>query len=460
MLPAGKYVVEMIVPPGYELVKEEDKNILMGDTYEAPVTHAVRRLRQHLHHAGPGRGRCFLQRQQSSDADHGEGAQPRHEGDTGSVETFWPCVGTARIVPDYMSLFPGRGRTRRLPVRRGLFAIAKKWSLEDQMSVLAKFYVFTSTHVAGHLHRHHHGRFHLGIRSLLARASARSSQPPYLPVSDQGLGRKRSLPRLLRSVGNLQRSDLLELGREPARSERIHTADDGDVHERSRNWHDARSALPGRPTASSATSGRSCLARPAYLDTPVIPTTAFAEGYNHPDCAYPGCYSGDSRSRWRMELDLGFRAWWLDTPSRFMPWATRLSTTTVIPVLRCLDGSLQSEDDHAPLWLRRFARHGKCHHRRYSRPDVVSWSDSTIVVTVPNDSGHQVPLCSVQQQAQYGGPAGTGNGARCGELVITAGKRQEVGRYRDRYGRRQDSDLLDSRTERSSLRSTAPRRAT
>ena len=38
MLPAGKYVVEMIVPPGYELVKEEDKNILMGDSYDAPVT--------------------------------------------------------------------------------------------------------------------------------------------------------------------------------------------------------------------------------------------------------------------------------------------------------------------------------------------------------------------------------------------------------------------------------------
>src|SRR5882672_9934480 len=38
MLPTGKYVVEVIVPPGYELVKEEDKNILLGDTYEAPVT--------------------------------------------------------------------------------------------------------------------------------------------------------------------------------------------------------------------------------------------------------------------------------------------------------------------------------------------------------------------------------------------------------------------------------------
>src|SRR6201987_4124953 len=38
MLPAGKYVVEVVVPPGYELVKEEDKNILIGDNYVAPVT--------------------------------------------------------------------------------------------------------------------------------------------------------------------------------------------------------------------------------------------------------------------------------------------------------------------------------------------------------------------------------------------------------------------------------------
>jgi hypothetical protein len=38
MLPNGKYVVEVIVPKGYELVKEEDKNILMGDIYVAPVT--------------------------------------------------------------------------------------------------------------------------------------------------------------------------------------------------------------------------------------------------------------------------------------------------------------------------------------------------------------------------------------------------------------------------------------
>ena len=38
MLPPGKYVVEVVVPPGYELVKEEDKNILIGDNFIAPVT--------------------------------------------------------------------------------------------------------------------------------------------------------------------------------------------------------------------------------------------------------------------------------------------------------------------------------------------------------------------------------------------------------------------------------------
>ena len=38
MLPVGKYVVEVVLPPGYELVKEEDKNILIGDNFIAPVT--------------------------------------------------------------------------------------------------------------------------------------------------------------------------------------------------------------------------------------------------------------------------------------------------------------------------------------------------------------------------------------------------------------------------------------
>ncbi len=111
MLPAGKYVVEVVVPPGYELVKEEDKNILIGDNYIAPVSQEF-----------AGLGNIFILPDQASVAasfnannplmpntDQGRTTLPSNEGDTGSVETFWPCVGTARIVPDYISLFPQSG---------------------------------------------------------------------------------------------------------------------------------------------------------------------------------------------------------------------------------------------------------------------------------------------------------------------------------------------------------------
>ncbi len=78
------------------------------------------------------------------------GAAPRHEGDTGSVKTFWPCVGAARIVPDFMSLFPQSGQNAPFAGATRRLCDRKEVTLEDQMSVLAKFYVFSSTHVAGH----------------------------------------------------------------------------------------------------------------------------------------------------------------------------------------------------------------------------------------------------------------------------------------------------------------------
>ena len=57
MLPPGKYVVEVIMPPGYEVYKEEDKNLLIGDNYIAPVTQQFAGLgRRHLHPPRPGLG--------------------------------------------------------------------------------------------------------------------------------------------------------------------------------------------------------------------------------------------------------------------------------------------------------------------------------------------------------------------------------------------------------------------
>src|SRR4029077_1545394 len=66
----------------------------------------------------------------------------------GFQDPLWPCVGEMRVVPDYLSLFPQvkeagpfAGATRPLCDR-------KEVTLPDQMSVSAKFYIFTSTHIA------------------------------------------------------------------------------------------------------------------------------------------------------------------------------------------------------------------------------------------------------------------------------------------------------------------------
>src|SRR5215831_264173 len=151
MLPAGKYVVEVIVPPGYELVKEEDKNILLGDVYIAPVTQQF-----------AGLGNIFIMPDQAAvNAFYNKnnqlglnkttnlGAVPRHEGDTGSIETFWPCVGATRIVPDWMSLYPTAGQNAPFAGASRPLCDRKEVILKDEMSVLAKFFIFSSTHIAG-----------------------------------------------------------------------------------------------------------------------------------------------------------------------------------------------------------------------------------------------------------------------------------------------------------------------
>src|SRR5881398_1885576 len=78
------------------------------------------------------------------------GATPRHEGDTGSVETFWPCVGASRVVPDYISLFPQSGEVAPFAGATRNLCDRKEVTLTEQASALAKFWVFTSTHVAAH----------------------------------------------------------------------------------------------------------------------------------------------------------------------------------------------------------------------------------------------------------------------------------------------------------------------
>ncbi len=293
MLPAGMYVVEVVLPEGYELVKEEDKNILIGDNFIAPVTQQF-----------GGLASIFILPDQASVAsgynqnsaqmptsDQGRTTLPSHEADTGSVETFWPCVGEDHVVPDFISLYPGSkevapfaGATRKLCDR-------KEVTLTEQTSALAKFYIYTETHAASH---------YTGVITddFTAEFDPFSPQfgekygPAYLPVSFKDW------------AGN--------------EVSRVYTDAWGAYNGLNYSTWEVN---PPNPTGYGPTMMVGCMndagpisdgkggtmtdpffqdgysqfcyelpfmpAQTGYFDTPVVPTAAFAGAYNNPDCAYP-----------------------------------------------------------------------------------------------------------------------------------------------------------------------------
>jgi hypothetical protein len=410
MLPAGKYVVEMIVPPGYELVKEEDKNILLGDTYEAPVTSQF-----------AGFGNIFIMPDQAAVAASYNpnnplnqttdlGALPRHEGDTGSVETFWPCVGAARIVPDYMSLFPQSGQNAPFAGATRNLCDRKEVILEDQMSVLAKFYVFSSTHIAAHF---------TGIIT----DDFTSEFDPFSPA----FGEKFAPPNLPVGIKDWAGNEIA----------RIYSDQHGiynglNYSSFSVNPPDPSGYIPQMMVMCMNDRGTGATPDPfyqsvysqfcyewsfmpgqtSYMDTPVIPTAAFAPGYNHPDCAYPDATPAISQVNG-------------DGIGPYVSAAGHTLTITALGNQTVNNYGYSGPSVTTAPWNRKTVTRHYGFGTRGAGSSVTiggvaatigSWSDTTITVTVPAT----VPLCDVQQQAQYGGSP-----ARCGELVITAnnGKR-------------------------------------
>ena len=295
MLPAGKYVVEVVPPPGFEIVKEEDKNILIGDNFIAPVTQQF-----------GGLGNIFILPDQAAVAagynpnnpqnpTTSLGTSPSNGIVPGFVpEPVWPCVGESRVVPDFISLFPQSqqvspfaGATRNLCDR-------KEVTLDTQAGAIAKFYIFTPTHKAA--------KFTGVITDDFT-----SEFDPFSPQ----FGEKFAPPNMPISVQDWT-------GQEIGRVYSDWWGDfDGLVYS---TWE----VNPPNPTgyspnmmifcmndkaaASSATTGitnpatdplynpaysQFCYELPympgqtQYLDTPVVPVSAFSAGYNHPDCDYP-----------------------------------------------------------------------------------------------------------------------------------------------------------------------------
>ncbi|KWB80279.1 hypothetical protein WL40_29360 [Burkholderia ubonensis] len=418
MLPAGKYVVEVVVPPGYELVKEEDKNILIGDNYIAPVTQQFGGLGNIFILPDQAAMNSTFNRNSVQNPTTDLGSTPRHEGDTGSVETFWPCVGALRIVPDYISLFPGSKEVAPFAGASRHLCDRKEVTLTNEMSALAKFWLFSSTHVAAH---------YTGF--MLDDFSAEFD--PYSPQ----FGEKFAVPNVPISMKDFA-------GNEVART----YSDSWGIFNglNYSTWQ----VNPPNPTGYAPTMMVACMNDPdmpdpahpgqtirdplfnpaysqfcyeipfmpgqtQYMDTPVVPVQAFASGYNPPDCAYPdgtpaiASVTGDASG------------------GGAGPWVSAVGHQLTIKALgdqvvpnHAYDGPAATAAPFNQKFVKRHygfgATQGKVTIGGMVAP-VQSWSDSEIHVVVTPLIGSS---CTIQQR-------GVLTPTSCGELVVTtaSGKR-------------------------------------
>ena len=421
MLPAGKYVVEVVPPEGYEIVKEEDKNILIGDNFIAPVTQEFGGLSSIFIVPDQAQTGSSYNPYNAQDSTQSLGASTNNGQVPGfDPEPTWPCVGQSRIVPDYISLYPQSqqvapfaGATRNLCDR-------KEVTLSDQAGAIAKFYIYTSTHKAA--------KFTGVITDDFT-----SEFDPFSPQ----FGEKFAPPNMPIAVKDWTGT---EIGR-------VYSDWWGDYDGLTYSTWEVN---PPNPTGYSPTMMIFCMndkgtgttpdplfnpgysqfcyelpympGQTQYLDTPVVPTSAFSAGYNHPDCAYPNATPAISE---------------VDGDKTIGPWASAPGVTLTIHSLGdqvVTNYGYSGPQAHmAPYNQQTITRHYGFGTTAGTvtiggvNATIKGWSDTLITVTVPAVGGTKgVPLCAVQQQAQYGGPGATGvTTAYCGQLVVTTASGQQ-----------------------------------
>lgn len=420
MLPRGKYVVEVIVPEGYELVKEEDKNILLGDAFIAPVTQQFAGIGNIFIMPDQAAMNAFYNPTNPIQSTTNNGAVPRREGDTGSVEVFWPCVGEKRIVPDLNSLFPGAGQAAPFAGATRPLCDRKEITLGDEMTALAKFYVFNSTHIAA------------GVAGMITNDFA-SEFDPFSPQFGEKFA-VANVPVALRDFSGKEISRVYadQWGAFNAMTFSSYTVnppspsgyvpqvmiacmnDPGPIPDPANPAQMITDPMYNPAYSNFCYEWSFMPGQTSYLDTPVIPTMAFAAGYNLPDCEYPdttpaiksvtGTASGGGAGPWVSAAGQSLTI-------------TALGDKTVLN--HAYSGPMATT---APFNKKFVTRHfgfggtgGSVTIGGVNAP-VTSWSDTSITVTVPALSAAQ-SSCPLAQRTS---PSSIGQSARCGQLEITA----------------------------------------
>ncbi len=475
MLPPGKYVVQVVMPPGYEVYKEEDKNLLIGDNYIAPVTQEFGGLGTDI----------FILPDQASVASmydqNANGFNPTNYQDSttaldlqggmlsgvpgypGFQDPVWPCVGEMRVVPDFLSLFPNAqevapfaGATRPLCDR-------KEVTLANQMSVSVKFALFTSTHIASKYTGVITDDFTSEFDPFAPQFGEKFS-PPNLPISTKDyLGNE--LSRVYSDHWGIYNGLTFSswavnppniTGYSPSMMTQCMN-DPGPIMDTNPSSPTYGQMIPD-PLYNPAYSDF-CYEEPympgltAYLDTPVVPTEGFVgAAYNNADCSYPDATPAIK------EVDG-------DGIGPYVSAAGKTLTITGLGDQQVSNSAYSGPSANAaPFNLKTITRHygfgtqctsiaGSCTAVSSVTignvaATITSWSDSSIAVTVPSG----VPNCAVQQQAQYGGLT-----AQCGQLVITAGNgKQSIDTVTVTIGGKAPTHVLANQNIQSAIDAAAP----
>ena len=447
VLPPGKYVVEVVVPPGYELVKEEDKNILIGDAFIAPAQ---------VQFPGLG-GNIFIlpdQASLSAEANLNNAQNPTlnlgrnvgivsHEGDTKQIESYWPCVGALRTVPDFLSLFPTSKQISPFAGAQRNLCDRKEVILTDQSSAQAKFFLFTSTHIAAHFTGVILDDF-TGEFDPFSPQWGEKFAPAYIPVSVKdwaGNETNRVYSDAFGLYNGLNYSTWEVNPPNPtgySPTMMVMCMNDAGLQTISPWWSPSSAGkvagLPDpffQPGYSTFCYELAFMpGQTGYFDTPVVPVASFSEGYNHPDCAYPDATPAIK------EVDGDGIGPWIAASGE----DHRLRITALGDVQVENYGYSGPAATQLPFNQQKITRHygfGTARGRAvlitpdgtsYPLEDV-SWSDGVITGTVPDwtcNTSATSPNCPMQQQAYFAQWNGASQGSvapspiRSAQLVITA----------------------------------------
>jgi hypothetical protein len=407
-MPTGNYVVEVVPPPGYDIVKEEDKNILIGDTWIAPDVQQFGALgsifilpdQATLNNAIPGSQLPLPAQSCQLDASGNPIASTcvnyannatTDLGMTNGGNSFPSCVGNLHRVPDYLTLYgagtEGSGQVAPFAGADRPLCDRKEVTLSDQMQATANFYLFTPVPGAAHF---------TGMILNDASAEFNPVNPdygekfavPFVPVSIRdfnGVEINRVYSDQWGMFNGLAPSSWQVNVPTPAGygPDMLITCmnDPGPIP-------DGNGGLMTDPAYNPMYSNF-CYTLPfmpsttVYLDTPVLPIAAFASHYTRVDCAYPDATPAIKR---------------VDASVGFGPYLPKGGGTLTIQALGTVEvpnpdyeGPTATAAPHNQRTIQRTYHFGTTPGSVSIGgvtldPNNVSWGDTSITVTVPNNT--------------------------------------------------------------------------